>query len=294
MMVKFYRLFLIGLLAFILSACAETEENVVNESKNDIEAAETETNENNDHDSNNTEAVKDNNVANQPSDVQGIFQKAAEVANTVDSAYLEGENNFHKDLFGLTQSGVEKTTGEMSMSEASYHIVIESDDDTGQSTEEAYLTAEGVYATANGEWVQIPYEGVETFDGLITETQLNYFADHADDFSLDEDDQHYIISTPEDDEAHFALVKGYAEAQIGDLSEILDDVTHFSGHTAYYFDKDSFYLMEVHSKIDMTMGDGEDQMIMNDDFVYKYSKHNEIDPPVVPDEIKEKAMKFGD
>ncbi|MFC7677956.1 DUF6612 family protein [Paenibacillus sp. GCM10028914] len=234
--------------------------------------------------------------------VEELIQKSAEASANMKSFAMEsdikqnivvgeGENKQEENV-DMTMK-VETTLDPMEM-------VQEMEMDIpgqGKQNIKQYITQNGVYSSADGQWFQLPEENVKeimsametTSDG--PEKQLEQFKSIAKDTKVSEEGDSYILTADVSGDSLKELAKSYMNQTGGNdqtaaMMELMDIK---SMKIIYGVNKETY--LPTDSNVDMVMSMEQEGQTISFDMKMKskYSKHNEIDKIEVPQEALDSA-----
>ncbi|SEN03785.1 hypothetical protein SAMN04487786_3103 [Paenisporosarcina quisquiliarum] len=164
-----------------------------------------------------------------------------------------------------------------------------------QETEmETYITEDGmyVYEGTTAQWMKFPQEMVDQMMGTTNQTdpatQLQPLQEYLEQVEFEQDDENYILTLEGSGEEFTSLVKDQVDEALQSLTTEENVNLDFTIHSVDYLvhiDKESFQTNKLDMVIDMDMTMNGEMINLNMNAKTDFSKFNEIDKIVVPQEV---------
>jgi hypothetical protein len=164
-----------------------------------------------------------------------------------------------------------------------------------QETEmETYITEDGmyVYEGTTAQWMKFPQEMVDQMMGTTNQTdpatQLQPLQEYLEQVEFEQDDENYILTLEGSGEEFTSLVKDQVDEALQSLTTEENVSLDFTIHSVDYLvhiDKESFQTNKLDMVIDMDMTMNGEMINLNMNAKTDFSKFNEIDKIVVPQEV---------
>ena len=180
---------------------------------------------------------------------------------------------------------------------------IESDDieNDNPTFMEMYLTEEGLflYEVSMDMWLKMPDENVEDMKALADQQtanpreQLEELAAFKDEFTLEQNEEAYILELDASGEKFRALMDEQLQKTLGQMeletpiSE--EDLDIHSVHYQLHIDKETFLADSLALDTEMDVRIDEETMAVQSDVKADYSKYNEIQKISLPEEVLQQA-----
>jgi len=168
-----------------------------------------------------------------------------------------------------------------------------------QETEvETYITEDAmyVYEGTTAQWMKFPQEMVDQIMSSANQTdpatQLQPLQEYLEQVEFEQDDDTYILTLKGSGEEFTALVKDQVDEALQNLTageNINLDFTINSVDYVVHIDKESYQTTKLDTVIDMDMTMDGETMNLKMDAKTDFSKFNEIEEIVVPQEIIDSA-----
>ena len=168
-----------------------------------------------------------------------------------------------------------------------------------QETEmETYITEDAmyVYEGTTAQWMKFPQEMVDQIMSSANQTdpatQLQPLQEYLEQVEFEQDDDTYILTLKGSGEEFTALVKDQVDEALQNLTageNINLDFTINSVDYVVHIDKESYQTTKLDTVIDMDMTMEGETMNLKMDAKTDFSKFNEIEEIVVPQEIIDSA-----
>lgn len=171
-----------------------------------------------------------------------------------------------------------------------------------QATEmETYITEDAmyVYEGTTAQWIKFPQEMVDQMMGAANQTdpatQLQPLQEYLEKVKFEQDDENYILTLKGSGEEFTSLVKGQVDEALQSLTADENVNLDFTIHTVDYLvhiDKKTFQTNKMDVVIDMDMSMEGETVNMKIDAKTDFSKFNEIDEIIVPQEVIDSATEI--
>lgn len=168
---------------------------------------------------------------------------------------------------------------------------------------ELYLTEEGSYTkdSTTNTWKKLPQElysstvemTKQQSDATVT---LEKFKEYMDELKIEEKEDHYVLSFKGSGEEYKQLILDNLKSTMPQgisTEELLEMITINSINYVLNIEKETYYTREFHIETDINIEEDENktQIVQNIDSTY--SKFNEVEAIVVPEEVKEQAEEIN-
>lgn len=159
---------------------------------------------------------------------------------------------------------------------------------------ETYITEDGmyVYEGTTAKWMKFPQEMVDQMMGATNQTdpatQLQPLQEYLEQVEFEQDDENYILTLEGSGEEFTSLVKDQVDEALQSLTTEENVNLDFTIHSVDYLvhiDKESFQTNKLDMVIDMDMTMNGEMINLNMNAKTDFSKFNEIDKIVVPQEV---------
>lgn len=159
---------------------------------------------------------------------------------------------------------------------------------------ETYITEDGmyVYEGTTAQWMKFPQEMVDQMMGATNQTdpatQLQPLQEYLEQVEFEQDDENYILTLEGSGEEFTSLVKDQVDEALQSLTTEENVNLDFTIHSVDYLvhiDKESFQTNKLDMVIDMDMTMNGEMINLNMNAKTDFSKFNEIDKIVVPQEV---------
>lgn len=177
-----------------------------------------------------------------------------------------------------------------------------SEGEDSQATEmETYIIEDAmyVYEGTSAQWMKFPQELVEQMMGTANQTdpasQLKPLQEYLEQVEFEQDDENYILTLKGSGEEFTSLVQDQVDKALQSLTaeeNVNLDVTIHSVDYLVHIDKESFQTNKLDMVIDMDMTMEGETVKMKMDAKTDFSKFNEIDKIVVPQEVIDSATEI--
>lgn len=243
--------------------------------------------------------------------LEEVFAKSTEASESVESLHADMITNQKIDMGaeGMQMDMDMETSMDMTIEPMAFYqqavTTINSEDiqnDNPTNEMEMYFTAEEglfLYEPTMGQWMQIPAEGMEELTSLADQQtanpaeQLEQLKEFQDDFTFEQTADEYILTLDASGEEFEKLLqsqveKTFSEMQV-DMKTLMEAMQVNSISYELFIDKETFFTNKMNMVMDMDMDMEDETMNIKSDMKAEYSKYNEIDAIVVPDEVKASA-----
>ncbi|MTD31517.1 DUF6612 family protein [Planomicrobium sp. YIM 101495] len=244
--------------------------------------------------------------------LEEVFAKSTEASESVESLHADMITNQKIDMGaeGMQMDMDMETSMDMTIEPMAFYqqavTTINSEDiqnDNPTNEMEMYFTAEEglfLYEPTMGQWMQIPAEGMEELTSLADQQtanpaeQLEQLKEFQDDFTFEQTADEYILTLDASGEEFEKLLqsqveKTFSEMQV-DMKTLMEAMQVNSISYELFIDKETFFTNKMNMVMDMDMDMEDETMNIKSDMKAEYSKYNEIDAIVVPDEVKASAQ----
>ncbi|WP_139185085.1 DUF6612 family protein [Psychrobacillus sp. OK028] len=174
----------------------------------------------------------------------------------------------------------------------------------GESQEtdmETYITEDAmyVYEGSTAQWMKFPQEMVDQMMGATTQTdptaQLKTLQEYLEQLKFEQDDDNYILTLEGSGEEFTSLVQNQVDEALQSLTggeNVNMDFTIHSVNYLVYIDKHTFQTNKLDMVIDMDMTMDGETINLKMDARTDFSKFNEVDEIVVPQEVIDSATEI--
>lgn len=262
------------------------------------------------NDNTNVENVAENNNANNEnngedtsdSSASGVIDKILQANEDIESfaAVLDMEQDM--EIGGESISTATKSDMRFVVDPVGLHQIMTMDmPDEGVQEMESYMTEEGyyMYEPTQDMWMKFP----DSMSGQLVEqamtqadveAQLEQFKGMEDNFSLEEDDDLYILkfATKGDElgDQMSELVEGTLPDELASLgASLLENMSINQLEYEMKVDKSTYYPESLDMVIDFTMGMDDQEMHSKQNMKTTYSDYNSIDEITVPQDVIDNA-----
>lgn len=166
---------------------------------------------------------------------------------------------------------------------------------------ETYFSDEGFYVQnpmADG-WMVMPKDMHEQILSMSSMEQkpgkeLEKLQEYVEDVSFSEEEDFYVISFSASGDKVKELISDLMEQTMGNLpmNNMMDNMKINNLEYMYKIEKDSFYPREMKMNTDMEIKIEDQTMHMVQEAEGKYSNFNNVEPIVIPEEVKENAQEM--
>ncbi|WP_277584774.1 DUF6612 family protein [Psychrobacillus antarcticus] len=166
---------------------------------------------------------------------------------------------------------------------------------------ETYITEDAlyVYEGTAAQWMKFPKEMVDQMMGATNQTdpaaQLQPLEEYLEKVEFEQDDENYILTLEGSGEEFTSLVKDQVDEALQSLTgegNVDLDYTIHSVDYVVHIDKESFQTNKLDMVIDMDMTMDGETINLKMDVKTNFSKFNEINEIVVPQEIIDSAKEI--
>lgn len=166
---------------------------------------------------------------------------------------------------------------------------------------ETYITEDAlyVYEGTTAQWMKLPQEMVDQMMGATNQTdpaaQLQPLEEYLEKVEFEQDDENYILTLEGSGEEFTSLVKDQVDEALQSLTGEGNIDLDFTIHSVDYLvhiDKESFQTNKLDMVIDMDMTMDGETINLKMDVKTNFSKFNEINEIVVPQEVMESATEI--
>ncbi|MFJ7827257.1 DUF6612 family protein [Psychrobacillus sp. NPDC096623] len=178
------------------------------------------------------------------------------------------------------------------------------DGEGGESQEtdmETYITEDAmyVYEGTTAQWMKFPQEMLDQMMGATNQTdptaQLQTLQEYLEKVKFEQDNENYILTLEGSGEEFTSLVQKQVDEALQSLTggeNVNMDFTIHSVNYLVHIDKDSFQTNKLDMVIDMDMTMDGETINLNMDASTDFSKFNEIDEIIVPQEVIDSATEI--
>lgn len=296
-MKKFILAMITTLVVIVLVACGNNNGgNEPNDSNND--------NQTNDENVVNNENEPENNTANLSA--EEVFTKMMDANDSIESfsaiANVEQDMSFNGESMSTTTKTEMKVTMDPVAIEQKLTIDMPGE---GSQDAEVFMTEEGYYMYEPTEdvWLKFPDEITkdlmeQTMLQADIETQMAQFENMKDNFSVEENDEYYILSLDvnEDDDLS-DMISEMAQSALPDEfaalgEEIFEQMKIQKIAYEMYIDKSTFYVDTLDMVLHMTLHLEGEEMKLEQKTNSKYTDYNNVGEIVVPQEVIDNAQEI--
>ncbi|SDP77447.1 DUF6612 family protein [Halobacillus aidingensis] len=181
-----------------------------------------------------------------------------------------------------------------------FHQTIES---MGQTTEQ-YYTDKGLYMTnpAGDGWVKAPEKVLEQLQALNVNSQtpaeqMEFLEEYTEDFQLTSEEGHYILTFQSEGENVQKLMEDSLKETLpsGQLPEkLLEGLTVNDLEYTMKIDQDTYYPEMFHLDMNLEIEEDGEQVELKQSIYSEFSRFNEIEEIVVPQNILNQAEEMED
>lgn len=243
--------------------------------------------------------------------LEEVFAKSTEASESIESLHADMITNQKIDMGaeGMQMDMDMETSMDMTIEPMAFYqqavTTINSEDiqnDNPTNEMKMYFTAEEglfLHEPFMNQWLQIPAEGMEELTSLADQQtanpaeQLEQLKEFQDDFTFEQTADEYILTLDASGEEFEKLLqsqveKTFSEMQV-DMKTLMEAMKVNSISYELFIDKETFFTNKMNMVMDIDMDMEGETMNIKSDMKAQYSKYNEIDAIVVPDEVKESA-----
>lgn len=271
----------IGLLALVLVACSDTA---------DVKPG--------------TNAAKKSDLT-----IEEVFEKAKEASDKVESMKIEMaiQQNMKAETLGIDMDTDIEIAMEIIEEPIALHQVMKvgiGEGDNEKLETELYMAEEGLFMKEpmTDNWISLPpemFEEVSASIGVGENPSLNLdsLEKLVDDFTFEQNDEDYILNLKASGEQYKELMLEVLEssgitAGLGeDETEFLNNMVIHQLDYELFIDKKTFDTRKFNLSMDMEIGMEGEQTRIVQNLVANISQINDIEKIVVPDEVKDNALK---
>lgn len=242
------------------------------------------------------EDSEENEPLNESTDVSGVLDAVAEAMSKVNGIALEGEVESHTNVYGVESNSKSKVSGVTILEPYAQHTiseVISSDGEGEGEISEMYTLDQTTYVGDPSDgWMSMDL-GPEQMAAEMSDTYFENFKKHHELFTLEEDGNNYYLSFEASGDLFIEVLYGGWKVPWGEeaYEQFIDMIEDPSGEYRYTIDKETFRAVALSYETKMIMyGSVETE----DSVTYTYSKFNEVDDIVVPDDVIENAQSLTD
>jgi hypothetical protein len=245
--------------------------------------------------------------------LEEVYAKSAEASEKINSLHADMKTN---QLMSMQPAGMEMdmemdismdlTTDPPAFYQTSETSIVSEDiENENPMKMEMYLTEQGMFLfdPTMQSWLKMPDESVEELKGLADQQtadpsqQLEDLEAFQDDFTFEQTEEEYILKLDAEGEKFKELIDRQLDKTLGQLEleaqTALEDMKIHSVSYEIFIDKETFLpnSMNVDMALDMNI-EGETMSIQSD-VEAVYSKYNEIEAIIVPEEVIEQAEEMA-
>jgi hypothetical protein len=169
---------------------------------------------------------------------------------------------------------------------------------------ESYLTEEGFFMKDNmqNKWVKMPKEYSEQILQMSNaqtdpSQQLKDLEPFMDDFTFEQDDNHYILTLNAEGDKFNELLESTMKEVMPEMlqgqEEILQNMQFDKVQYEIFISKDTFYTTKLNSVMDMTMKIEDNEMKTKTTLESDFDQFNEVNEIKVPKEVAETAEEIS-
>ncbi|MCA0972840.1 hypothetical protein LCM20_19825 [Halobacillus litoralis] len=237
-----------------------------------------------------------------------IFTKATEASESLESFSMDMVSEQEYQSEGEESNspfppGVPMTSeiqSDITMDPMAFHQTIKID---ALMTEmEQYYTEDGLYIKSSDEesWMKAPKELLDQLNAISSQQQtpaeqLKNVEEYVDEFTLESDDDNYILSFSSKGEDLKKMMEETLNEVMpeGTMPEgMMDSVTFNSVEYMYTIDKETYYPKKMDMSMNITVEEAGEKMTIDQTTKGSYSNFNEIDEITIPDEVIENAKEM--
>lgn len=289
---KLHMILFSALLVIVLAACGNNETNAP---ANNNESASAE---------NGEEVNAPDNAGEDKLDVEEVYEKVTVANAELESFATEMDMSQKMEVDGEVVDIASKLDMDVVQDPFSLKQTMTMDiPQAGKQEMESYLTEDGffVFNPEEEQWMKLP---TEFSDQIIQQSeqqadlqgQLAQFEGLKDGFTLDETEDEYILkfnSTDDDfDQVFKETIKNNIPEEMGLDMEMFENIQFNDVQYELFVKKDNFYMSELNMNMDYDMEVEGQKINSKQDIKTTYSKYNEIDEIIVPDEVIEEAVEM--
>lgn len=270
----------IGMMALILVACAD---------KADVKSG--------------TEAANTSDLT-----IEEVFEQAREASEKIESiqADMSIKQNMISEAIGIDMNTDISVVLEMIKEPLSIHQLMEVGIDEGDietMQTEVYMTDDGLFMKEpmSEGWISLPtdmFDDVSASMGVGNDPSLDLSSlkEFIDDFTFEQNDEHYILTLNGSGEKFKALMLDELEstgitAGMGeDESEVLENMIIHQLDYELFIDKKTFDTTAFNLSMDMEIGEVGEEIRIAQDIIAKMSRINDIQNIEIPQEVLDSAV----
>lgn len=224
---------------------------------------------------------------------KGILDKVAEKMSNVKSMQMVMSTEETSNLFG--QKMHTKSTSKVELVLDPYMMHMTSTE--GKEAFEMYLTGEGYYFYADGQWILTPTTNDENEQKLMPDSEKQYklYQNFFKSFKVTDNGSEYVLNFDGDQEDFKKLLFGWlddysenAKTAAGVALKKFYDNMEASGTYRMTVDKQTFYITSYQIDYKGTFND----MSVDSKQAIKYTNYNKYDKITVPQDVKANAKTF--